>query len=52
MLFVCLYFTPQTLATEEAVMREVVDKHFPDNWVVPFYLGFTVDLTVEWDVRP
>lgn len=30
-------------------MREIVDRHFPDNWVVPYYLGFTADLTVEWD---
>lgn len=30
-------------------MREIVDKHFPDNWVIPVYLGFTVDLVVEWE---
>jgi WASH complex subunit strumpellin len=30
-------------------MREIVDKHFPDNWVIPIYLGFTVDLMVEWE---
>ena len=30
-------------------MREIVDKHFPDYWVIPYYLGFTVDLTVAWD---
>lgn len=29
-------------------MRQVVDKHFYDNWVIPFYLGYTVDLTNEW----
>ena len=29
-------------------MREVVDKHFYDNWVVPFYLGYYIDLTTEW----
>ena len=29
-------------------MRELVDKHFSDNWVIPFYLGYYVDLTVEW----
>jgi hypothetical protein len=29
-------------------MRQIVDKHFYDNWVIPFYLGYTVDLTNEW----
>jgi len=29
-------------------MRELVDKHYSDNWVVPYYLGYYVDLTVEW----
>ncbi|KAK3274509.1 hypothetical protein CYMTET_17305 [Cymbomonas tetramitiformis] len=25
-----------------------VDKHYVDNWVIPFSLGHTVDLSVEW----
>ena len=29
-------------------MREIIDRHFNDNWVVPFYLGYYIDLTVEW----
>ena len=29
-------------------MREIVDKHFADNWVISFYLGYTVDLSLEW----
>lgn len=29
-------------------MREIVDKHFYDNWVITFYLGYYVDLTIEW----
>jgi WASH complex subunit strumpellin len=33
-------------------MREIVDKHFPDNWVITMYLGFPVDLMVEWEVYP
>ena len=32
----------------QAVMREIVDKHFPDNWVIAYYLGFTADLSIEW----
>ena len=33
MLYVILYFSPTTLHHQEAQMREIVDKHFPDNWV-------------------
>ena len=29
-------------------MREIVDKHFPDMFVVTWYLGFTVDISVVW----
>ena len=34
MLYVVLYFSPRTLAEEKKEMREIVDKHFSDNWVV------------------
>ena len=33
MLYIILYFSPSTLHNQEAQMREIVDKHFPDNWV-------------------
>lgn len=33
-------------------MREIVDKHFPDNWVVPIYQGHLVDLTEIWAPFP
>ena len=33
-------------------MREIVDKHFPDNWVVPIYQGHLVDLTEFWAPYP
>ena len=69
MLYVLLYFTPETLHREAAPMREIVDRyfhfhfflekfknfkfflfprHFPDNWVVAYYMGFTIDLTQAW----
>src|SRR5690606_2634049 len=25
-----------------------VDKHFPDNWMVPFYMGYVIDLQDAW----
>ena len=30
-------------------MREIVDKHFPDNWVISIYMGITVDLIDAWE---
>jgi WASH complex subunit strumpellin len=39
---------PSVLEREQAAMREIVDKHFADNWVLSYYLGFTVDLSVVW----
>lgn len=33
MLYVILYFDPEILHNQQAKMREIVDKHFPDNWV-------------------
>jgi hypothetical protein len=30
-------------------MREIVDKHFPDNWVLNLYMGITVDLVDAWE---
>jgi len=34
---------------ENAAMRELVDKHFSDNWVISFYMGFVVDLSIMWE---
>lgn len=52
MLYVILYFAPQLLSSEQASMREIVDKHFADNWVISFFLGYTVDLSLEWERYP
>lgn len=52
MLYVLLFFVPDVLAGERAVMREVVDKHFADNWIISMYLGYTVDLSVAWAKFP
>jgi len=39
MLYVLLYFRPEMLHNEQAVMREIVDKFFPDNWILSIYMG-------------
>ena len=33
-------------------MREICDKHFPDNWVIPVYGGVLVDLLAYWSSFP
>jgi len=35
-----------------AKMREIVDKHFYDNWVIPVYMGYIVDLSFWWKFYP
>lgn len=49
MLVVCLFFSPNTLMSESAKMREVVDKYFPDNWIVSIYMGITLNLIEAWE---
>jgi WASH complex subunit strumpellin len=49
MLFILLFFVPQVLIKAKSPMREIVDKHFYNNWVIPYYLGYIVDLTVWWN---
>ncbi|KTG39902.1 hypothetical protein cypCar_00013954 [Cyprinus carpio] len=49
MLCVCLYFTPSILHTQQAKMREIVDKYFPDNWVISIYMGIMVNLVEAWE---
>lgn len=49
MLYVILYFAPHILHTQQAQMREIVDKHFPDNWVISMYMGITVNLLEAWE---
>lgn len=49
MLYVILYFAPHILHNQQAQMREIVDKHFPDNWVISMYMGITVNLLEAWE---
>ena len=50
MLYILLYFKADILHNEQAVMREIVDKFFPDNWIVSIYMGsLVVNLSESWD---
>ncbi|XP_071117463.1 WASH complex subunit 5-like [Haliotis cracherodii] len=48
MLYVILYFEADTLHNQQAKMREIVDKHFPDNWVISVYMGMIINLMDAW----
>lgn len=49
MLYVCLFFSPKTLHSEPARVREIVDKFFPENWIVSIYMGVTINLLDAWE---
>ena len=51
-IFSILPFVPRILDEREAKMREICDKHFPDNWVIPLYGGQLVDLIAFWESFP
>ncbi|TMW68696.1 hypothetical protein Poli38472_006164 [Pythium oligandrum] len=52
MLFVILYFAPDILIHEKASMREIVDRHFNDNFIITTYMGAVADLSMEWAAYP
>lgn len=52
MLYVILYFSPDTLIKQKSTMREIIDKYFNDNWVITTYMGQIIDLTIEWNNYP
>lgn len=51
-IFTLLPFCPKILDQQEPKMREICDKHFPDNWVIPIYGGMIVDLEAYWSSFP
>ncbi|AYU80055.1 Hereditary spastic paraplegia protein strumpellin, putative [Leishmania donovani] len=50
--FVLLFFCGDVLVQQLPVMKELVEKHFADNWVVHYYGGYTADLSVAWAAFP
>jgi WASH complex subunit strumpellin len=51
-IFCLLPFCPLIMDNQEPKMREICDKHFPDNWVIPVYGGVLVDLLAYWSSFP
>ncbi|KZC05129.1 PREDICTED: WASH complex subunit strumpellin [Dufourea novaeangliae] len=48
MLVIILSFKPAMLHTHTAIMREIVDRFFPDNWVISIYMGIVINLCDWW----
>lgn len=49
MLYICLYFASNILHSQTSIMREIVDRYFPNNWILSIYMGFTHNLIDWWD---
>jgi len=49
MLVVILFFESEILHDDYAMMREITDKFFPDNWVVTIHMGFHLNLIDAWN---
>lgn len=47
-LYVLLFYTPEVLQGDAALMRVLVDKHYVDSWVVSWAPGASADLAWEW----
>ncbi|EZA48313.1 hypothetical protein DMN91_008109 [Ooceraea biroi] len=48
MLVIILSFKPTILHAQTAIMREIVDRFFPDNWVISIYMGTVINLCDWW----
>jgi WASH complex subunit strumpellin len=47
--YLLLFLVPDVLHSDASAMRELVDRHFADAWVLPWAPGHAVDLTVAWE---
>jgi WASH complex subunit strumpellin len=48
MLVIILSFSPTVLHTQSAIMREIVDRFFPNSWIISVYMGMIIDLWDWW----
>ena len=49
MIYMLLFFIPDVLNNQMARMREIVDRFFPDNWVLNVYMAISVNLPEMWE---
>ena len=47
-LVVILFFCQKMLEKDHKNMYDIVSKHFHDNYVVSFYMGYTIDINEYW----
>ena len=48
LLVVILFFCPDILEKDKRTMFDMVSKHFHDNVVISFYMGYTIDIYEYW----
>ena len=48
LLAVILFFCPEILDKDKRNMFDIVSKHFHDNVVISFYMGYTIDIYEYW----
>ena len=48
LLVINLFFCPRMLEKDKKNMFDIVSKHFHDNFVISFYMGYTIDINEYW----
>ena len=48
LLVVILFFCPNILERDRRIMYDIFSKHYHDNVVVSFYMGYTIDIYEYW----
>ena len=48
LLDVILFFCPEVLEKNKRIMYDIFSKHYNDNVVISFYMGYTIDICEYW----
>ena len=48
LLVVILFFCPNILEKDRRIMYDIFSKHYHDNVVISFYMGYTIDIYEYW----
>ncbi|KAI6182901.1 WASH complex subunit strumpellin [Aphelenchoides bicaudatus] len=49
MIYTCLYFSPDILHNQAALMRQICDLYFADNWILPIHIELSINLFEKWE---